>query len=102
LARTWTTPTVGVTLETDADLTACRVYATFRQGGRKLTREVDVEAVEGGYRYEVPLTQLESGGFEPGAIIEAMTNIVDSNGFRAPTENISEFRLGRNLEDKEL
>lgn len=101
MARTWTTPTVGVTLATDADLTACRVYSTLRQGDRKLTREVDAEAVEGGYRYEVPLTQGESGGFKPGAIVEVQTNVVDSSGYRAAS-NISEFRMPRNLEEKEL
>ena len=101
MARTWTTPTVGVTLETDADLTACRVYATFRQGDRKLTREVDAEPTEGGYRYELPLTQVQSGGFKPSLPIELQTNVVDSNGYRAAA-NISEFRMGRNLEDKEL
>ena len=101
MARTWTTPTVGVTLETDAELAGCSTYCTIRQGALKLTSEVDIEPTEGGYRYEVPLTQVQSGGFKPSLPIELQTNVVDSNGYRAAA-NISEFRMGRNLEDKEL
>ena len=101
MTRVWETPTIGVTLETDADLAGCRVYCTLRQGARKLTSEVDIEPTEGGYRYEIPLTQVQSGGFKSSLPIELQTNVVDSNGWRV-SSNISEFRMGRNLEDKEL
>lgn len=96
MTRVWTTPTTVVTLETSSDLTACEVYVTFSQGDRELTRLMDVEAVEGGYRFEFTMTQLESGGMKPGKPIEVQVNAVDSNGYRVPSD-IAEYRMGRNL-----
>lgn len=105
---TWTTPTLWLRVNSGLlDYTRCNVLMTISQGCRKLTIEpVEIsstlgESLEDGYtNLRFDLSQLETGGFRPGAA-KVQVNFIDWMGYRAATKEIYVF-IGNNLVRKEL
>jgi hypothetical protein len=99
---TWTTPTIPILVKGGNILsTNCKVLFTFKQGEYELTLEPDsMTATEDGVLCEVSVTQLESGGFSPGAA-KVQVNVVDSNNLRAASAFKRDY-LGSNLIEREV
>lgn len=100
---TWTTPTWRCLVKGGNILsTNCKVLITFKQGEYELTLEPDsMTATEDGVLCEVSVTQLESGGFTPGAATKVQVNVIDSNNLRAASAFKREY-LGSNLIEREV
>ena len=100
----WTTPTLPVRLNTGLlESTKCEVYGTFSQNGRALTIKPfyihsDPETDRTYLKFN--LSQLQSGGFKPGAV-SFQVNFIDWMGYRAATK-IEPLYIGSNLLGKEL
>lgn len=99
--RKWTTPMLAGTIETQADLTACEVYLTVLQEGRSLTKLIQPYRDGDAWRYEVPLTQEETGNLREDVRAEYQINAVDTSGWRGAS-NIEVRYPDRNIERREL
>lgn len=99
--RKWTTPMLAGTIESLADLTACDVYLTILQEGRSLTKLIQPYRDGDGWRFEIPLTQKETGNLREGVKTECQINAVDTSGWRGAS-NIEVRYPGRNIERREL
>ena len=99
--RRYTTPTIELTVE-GVDLTSYTVYASFVQGRHSL----DVEGAEcaldeeGNTIVTVPLTQLQTAGFQEGSA-KVQVNWLDLEGNRNAT-TIGKISIEANLIEKEL
>ncbi|MBQ9041592.1 MAG: hypothetical protein IJ111_02125 [Eggerthellaceae bacterium] len=99
--RKWTTPTLEGSIECSADLSACEVYLTILQEGRSLTKLIEPYRDGGVWRFELPLTQEETGNLREGAKTEFQINVLDASGWR-PASNIEVRYPGRNIERRKL
>ena len=99
---TWTTPTLQIRVKGGAILgDNVKVLFTFAQNGHRLTLEPrSMTAQETGVLCEVHFSQIQSGGFKPGAA-SVQVNVVDSNNFRAAS-TFKEIYLGSNLLPQEV
>lgn len=100
---TWTTPTLPILVKGGNILGSnVRVLFTFDNGTNELTLEPDsMTAQEDGVLCEVSMTQLQSGGFTPGAATKVQVNVIDSNNLRAASGFKREY-LGSNLIEREV
>lgn len=99
--RKWTTPMLAGTIETSVDLAACECYLTILQEGRDITKKIEPYLDGAVWRYEVPLTQKESGSLRAGVMSEYQINVVDASGWRGAS-NIVTRVPGRNVHWREL
>ena len=100
MARRYTTPSYDVQVTSDADLTGCDAYVTFRQGRRTVTvklSELDGYAVDGTTASAtVTLTQEQTSAFKEGEDVEVQVNVIDQSGHRTASE-IATTTFGRQL-----
>lgn len=97
--RRYTTPTVELTVK-GVDLTGMDVLVTFAQACRKITVENPTMTLStgGDTVIEVPLTQLQTGGFTEGSV-EVQVNWLDALGNRDAT-TVGTIEVERNLLDE--
>jgi len=94
--RRYTTPTVTLTVK-GVDLTGMDVLVTFTQACRELTVDnPSMTLTTGGDTViEVPLSQVQTGGFVDGSI-EVQVNWLDAVGHRDAT-TVGTIEVERNL-----
>ena len=92
----YTTPTLPLVL-TGGDVTRnCKVYLSIAQGDKTLKLEVTkITPMLCGTLLEVPLSQIQTGGFCPGKVA-LQVNVIDASGYRAATD-IKYYNLGSNI-----
>lgn len=100
-----TTPTKPITV--DADLSGLKIYLTFKNGSKLITKTNDDLSLE--YQAEPPkttitaiLTQAETLSFAPNSTVEIQVRAVDDSGYPAVATTIATESVGRILLGGEL
>lgn len=98
----YTTPTNRLVVK-GADLTGCRVWATFSQGRlHRVTVELsDGVETEDGWEFDVRLTQGQTASFRQGRPVDVQVNFIDASGYRAATE-VKQTGFGPQLMDRKV